>query len=113
MFRQNPAKYALWMLWHYSYMDSKSVFQNKAGVTQGDIKEACEEAGTTPSPDLRMVPVDPTQPMSRKNCALVTVKARAILAKIWRHSEDGSMYRVVLEKELETGPCEQSLALGL
>jgi hypothetical protein len=105
MFRQNPAKYALWMLWHYSYMDSKSVFQNKAGVTQGDIKEACEEAGTTPSPDLRMVPVDPTQPMSRKNCALVTVKARAILAKIWRHSKDSDMYRVVLEKELEKGLC--------
>ncbi len=27
MFQQNLGKHALWMLWQYSYMDSKSVFQ--------------------------------------------------------------------------------------
>ena len=109
MFRQNPGKYALWMMWHYSYMDSKSVFQNKASMTQGDIKAACEEAGTLPSPELRVVPLDPTQPTSRENFALVPVRARAILAKVWRHSKDGEVYRVVVEKELEKEACEQNL----
>ena len=38
LFRQNPGKHALWMMWHYSYMDSKLVFHNKACVsdTGGD-----------------------------------------------------------------------------
>ena len=101
MFRQQPGKYALWMLWHYCYMDSKTVFQNKASMTQQDIKEACEEAGILLSPEIRMVPLDPTKPTSRKNFAFVSVKARGVLARIWRHSKGGDMYRVVLEKELE------------
>jgi hypothetical protein len=62
MFRANPGKHALWMMWHYSYMDSKSVFLNKAHMTQEDIREACKESGTEPSHNLRMVPWDPEIP---------------------------------------------------
>jgi hypothetical protein len=99
MFRQNPGKHALWMMWHYSYMDSKSVFYNKACMTQEDIREACTEAGTEPSQNLRMVPWDPALPTSRANFAIVNIKARALVVKVWRHSKDKDVYRLVLGKE--------------
>ena len=99
MFRQNPGKHALWMMWHYSYMDSKSVFHNKACMTQEDIREACTEAGTEPSQNLRIVPWDPALPTSRANFAIVNIKARALVVKVWRHSKDKDVYRLVLGKE--------------
>jgi hypothetical protein len=84
MFQQNPGKHALWMLWHYSYMDSKSVFQNKASMAQDDIREACTESGTQLNPDFCMVPWDPALPISKGNFAIVNIKARALVVKVWR-----------------------------
>jgi hypothetical protein len=110
LFKQNPGKHALWMMWHYSYMDSKSVFHNKACMTQEDIQEACQESGTEPSHNLRMIPWDPALPTSRRNFALVNIKARALVVKIWRHSKDKDMYRLALGKE--AAACCSSLPLG-
>ena len=109
MFQQNPGKHALWMLWHYSYMDSKSVFQNKASMTQEDIREACTESGTQLNPDLRMVPWDPALPISKGNFAIVNIKARALVVKVWRHSKDRDVYGLLLGKE---AACCRSQPLG-
>ena len=99
MFRQNPGKRVLWMMWHYNYMDSKSVFHNKPSMTQEEIREACTASGTEPSHNLRMVPWDPALPTSRGNFAIVNIKARALAVKVWRHSKDEDVYRLVLGKE--------------
>jgi len=78
-------------------------------MTQNDIREACSESGTQPSQDLRMVPWDPASPTSRGNFAIVNIKARALAVKVWRHSKDRDMYRLVLSKEAS---CCRSQPLG-
>mmetsp|Transcript_16446 Transcript_16446/g.32481 ORF Transcript_16446/g.32481 Transcript_16446/m.32481 type:complete len:193 (+) Transcript_16446:639-1217(+) len=62
MLDANPRKKALWRLWHYAYLDSRSAFCSAGSPTQADIAALCDAVGLEPTVELRVVPVDPLGP---------------------------------------------------
>jgi len=62
MLDANPRKKALWRLWHYAYLDSRSAFCSPGSPTQADIAALCDAVGLEPTMELRVVPVDPLGP---------------------------------------------------
>lgn len=104
LFARNPSKKALWRMWHYSYLDSRSAFRTGGEkctyqLVQDDILELCQNAGVQPSSQLRVVPMDPRKPLEAgRNGAIVSRRGRALLAKIWKVSCDTEMYASALAR---------------
>ena len=99
MLDANPRKKALWRLWHYAYLDSRSAFCSPAGSpTQADIAALCDAVGLEPTMELRVVPVDPLGPAKPGNIALVRREDRPLLVNVWKGSRDPGIYRMTLLK---------------
>ena len=69
---------------------------------QANIQELCSEQNISPSPELRIVPIDPSRPMLKGNIAIVGKAARAVLVNIWRNGTDEQVYSAVLLKSLNS-----------
>lgn len=99
-----PEKKALWMIWHYAYMDSRGLFANvndgKKGIliTQSDINEMCIKLKSKLCENLRVVPIDPSKRITRDNMRLVSMEDRSVLAKIWRRTNNAAIYEEMLSK---------------
>ncbi len=104
MFGKNPRKKAVWRIWHYAYLDSRSSFPVKGGVdktrslTQADIAAQCEAQGLEPTTEVRVVPLDPRAPAKPGNMALVGREQRPLLVKVWKACQDLGMYCKALER---------------
>jgi hypothetical protein len=54
-----------------------------------------------PSSDLRVVPIDPSQPMIESNIAIVDREGRTMLVNIWRNSLNQQLYAQALQSLLQ------------
>lgn len=95
----DPVKLALWKMWNLAYSDSKNIFGfpasgNLAG--QPVMHELCRRQGIVPSTGVRIVPINPHEPMLEGNIAAVDKEGRMMLVTIWRNGRKEEVYRQAL-----------------
>lgn len=90
----SPTSY-LNTIYHFAYVDSKNVYKSsgKVDLKIGEIKSLCAASGIEPTCDLRVVPQDPHQPISKDNLVLVGKIERALLNKVWKEYQDIAVYK--------------------
>ena len=101
----DPIKFGLWRMWNTGYHDARKVYGHQKPICvagQANIQELCSEQNISPSPELRIVPIDPSRPMLKGNIAIVGKAARAVLVNIWRNGTDKQVYSAVLLKSLNS-----------
>ena len=74
------------------YREKKEFGQSKLMLTQRDIIWILNEQHLTPDPDLCIVPLLPSSPITRKNAVCVDTKQKAFLMALWRLSKNESFY---------------------
>ena len=77
-------KKAVGLVWHALWADSKMVFgQQKAGLTQADVRRLFAEKGIDPNPGWRVVPKDPEDRWSCSNTVIVPKAVRKELVSVF------------------------------
>ena len=98
---KDPCRLGLWRMWHYIYLDSKTVFgHEKVGIFQEHIKTICSENSIKPSVEVRIVPTDPRRPITEDNISLISRIGRMMLTNIWKLTKDTETYQTVLKQQV-------------
>jgi len=97
---KDPCRLGLWRMWHYIYLDSKTVFgHEKVAILQKHIKKICSENNIKPSVELRILPTDPRRPITEDNISLISRIGRMMLTHIWKITKDTETYQTVLKQQ--------------
>lgn len=83
--------------WQVAYKDSKSVFQVKLNITPNQVLSLLQTCEVSPSTGVRLLPLDPKEPLSEKNYCLTSLDARKVMCRIWKRFHCESEYRKTLE----------------
>lgn len=103
-------------MWNLAYNDSKNIYghdgPNKL-AGQSSIQELCNTNGLIPSKDLRIVPINPIEPMVEGNLAIVDREGRIMLVNIWRNSANEQVYaHALLSLQTKDDEVKQDLSNG-
>jgi hypothetical protein len=102
---EDPIKFGLWRMWNTGYHDARKVYGHQKPMCmagQAHIQELCAQQNITPSPELRIAPIDPSRPMLKDNIAIVGKAARAVLVNIWKNGADEQVYASVLLQSIQS-----------
>ncbi len=92
-------------MWNTGYHDARKVYGHQKPMCmagQAHIQELCAQQNITPSPELRIAPIDPSRPMLKDNIAIVGKAARAVLVNIWKNGADEQVYASVLLQSIQS-----------
>ena len=93
--REDPIKLGLWTMWNLAYADARKVYGNddpQCVAGQPVIDAVCKQSCVEPSPLLRIVPINPNEPMLEGNIAVVDKAGRTLLANIWKNGGSEQVY---------------------
>jgi hypothetical protein len=98
---KDPSRLGLWRMWHYIYLDSKTVFgHEKLGIFQEHIKKNCLKNSIKPSVESRILPTDPRSPITEDNISLVDRIGRMVLTNTWKLTKHTETYQTVLKQQV-------------
>lgn len=92
--KSNPQKKAADITWQVAYRDSVVVFDAKIHMTQGQVLELLQ----THQGPIRLLPLDPTKPLSVDNYVFAPLTTRKLMCGIWKKLKCVDDYRKALSE---------------
>ena len=102
----NTVKMELWkkrpqikqanITWQMAYKDSVSVFLSKIEITPSQVLALLHDNDTPINSKVRLLPLNPTKPLSMENCWLVSLEIRKVICRVWKQSRCINQYNNVM-----------------
>jgi hypothetical protein len=93
---RNPMTQKAYYMWQTACMDSLKLFKTTLEMNQGEVLGILEANNINLEEPVRVVPVDPTKPISKSNFCLTTVLNRSDMYKVWRKFHSVKEYRIFI-----------------
>lgn len=81
---QDPLVRKAHEVWQIAYADSSRTFKVSCGISQGSVLALLQRHQLASDDDLRLVPVDPTKPLSIDNYCFTSTQNKTDMSRIWR-----------------------------
>ena len=89
---QDPLVRKTHEIWQIAYVDSLRTFKTAIDMKQSDLLELLQSLNINISDAVRLVPVDPTKPVSIDNYCFTSVINKNDMCRIWRKLHSANDY---------------------
>lgn len=80
------------IVWQVAYIDSLKIFKQKMNITPAMVLDLFQQLKLPLTAEIRLVPPDPTIPLSIGNCCLTSRSNRKEMCVVWRRLKDKHSY---------------------
>ena len=94
---QDPLVRKTHEIWQIAYVDSLRTFKTAIDMKQSDLLELLQSLNINISDAVRLVPVDPTKPVSIDNYCFTSVINKNDMCRIWRKLHSANDYMLFLD----------------
>ena len=88
-------------VWQVAYADSSRTFKVACGISQGCVLALLQRHQLGINDDLRLVPVDPTKPVSITNYCFTSALNKNDMCRIWRKLHCIKDYMLFISPEMK------------
>ena len=81
------------IIWQMAYRDSVTVFRLKIDITPAQLLLLLRDYNIV---DARLLPLDPTKPLSQDNCLLTSLAIRKVVCRVWKQFHCSTEYNSAL-----------------
>lgn len=92
LWNKNPQEKQASIVWQMAYKDSLAVFLLKINITPAQVLPLLDSMNTA----VRLLPLDPTKPLSLENCFLASLAIRKVACRVWKQFHCTSEYASAL-----------------
>jgi hypothetical protein len=101
------------IIWQVSYIDSIKTFKQKINLTPSALFCLLRDLKITETASVRLVPVNPFEPLSTKNFCLTSTTNRKDMCNVWKRLQCKKTYCMFLDPQVvrqiyATSNCEES-----
>jgi len=94
---QDPLARKSHEIWQIAYVDSLRTFKTSIDMKQGELIELMQCFNINVGDAVRLVPVDPTKPVSSNNYCFTSVINKNDMCRIWRKLHSANDYMLFLD----------------
>jgi hypothetical protein len=88
-------------VWMAAYVDSSKIFKRKINITPVVVLDLLQQLDIPLDESVRLLPIDPYQPLSAQNFCLTTPTNRKDMCVVWKRMQDKQSYSMFLEPSME------------
>lgn len=94
LWTQEPQRKKAHLIWQIAYRDGVAVFRQKINISQAQVQDLMRDHG----PDQRLLPLDPTKPLSVDNYHVASLGTRKLMCRVWKGLGCAREYAKVLNQ---------------
>jgi hypothetical protein len=98
---ENPQKRKAYIAWQIAYIDSRNVFKQIINITPTEVLSFLEDIELSRISAVRLVPVDPSKPLSVKNCCLTSPETRKDMCNVWKRIQCWETYSLFFDPTVQ------------
>ena len=98
---QDPLVRKAHELWQVAYADSSRTFKVMCGISQGCVLALLQRHQFSFSDELRLVPVNPTEPVSINNYCFTSIQNKTDMCRVWRKLHCVRDYMLFISPEMK------------
>jgi len=96
LWKKRPQNKQANITWQIAYKDSVSVFLSKIEITPTQVLALLRDNDIILTAKVRLLPLNPTKPLSMENCWLVSLEIRKLICRVWKQSRCINQYNNVM-----------------
>ena len=96
---EKPQERQTRIIWQVSYIDSIKIFKQKIKITPAALLGLMQDLKIPATASVRLVPVDPLEPLSTDNFCLTSPTNRKDMCTVWRRSQSKHDYCMFFNPE--------------
>jgi hypothetical protein len=96
---QRPQVRQSYIIWQIAYIDSIKVFDLKISIAPSRVLEILQQYAISSTDTVRLVPMDPLEPLSLDNFCLTSKTNRKDMCNIWKRLRCRSSYMQFLDPQ--------------
>ena len=97
---ERPQERQAKIIWQVSYIDSRKTFKQKINLTPAALLCLLQEFKIPGTASVRLVPVNPFEPLSTKNFCLTSPTNRKDMCNVWKRLQCKQTYSMFLDPQV-------------
>ena len=96
---QRPQLRQSYIVWQIAYIDSIKVFDRKISIPPSRVLEILQHCAISCTDAVRLVPMEPLEPLSLDNFCLTSITNRKDMCNVWKRLHCRSTYTQFLDPQ--------------